>query len=182
MDLRVRQPSFPVHVPIVTDCVTLRPSKTLWGSWARKPFCLPFLVAKTPASMTFSRVPKGRFKQLLIKRGAAKKPSAGAESLQSCPTLCDPIDGSPPGFPVPGILQARTLEWAAIAFSEKPSEARLKELEKLTKFRRPNSSVPQETDTGDCRPCTHPDPYQQPHPCYKILIKSSWVGTQFCDA
>ena len=40
-----------------------------------------------------------------------------AKSLQSCPTLCDPIDGSPPGSPVPGILQARTLEWVAISFS-----------------------------------------------------------------
>ena len=40
-----------------------------------------------------------------------------AKSLQSCPTLCDPIDGSPPGFLVPGILQARTLEWVAISFS-----------------------------------------------------------------
>jgi len=43
--------------------------------------------------------------------------SAAAKSLQSCPTLCDPIDGSPPGCPVPGILQARTLEWVAIYFS-----------------------------------------------------------------
>ena len=43
--------------------------------------------------------------------------AAAAKSLQSCPTLCDPIDGSPPGSPVPGILQARTLEWAAISFS-----------------------------------------------------------------
>ena len=42
---------------------------------------------------------------------------AAAKSLQSCPTLCDPIDGSPPGPSVPGILQARTLEWAAISFS-----------------------------------------------------------------
>ena len=42
---------------------------------------------------------------------------ATAKSLQSCPTLCDPIDGSPPGSPVPGILQARTLEWVAISFS-----------------------------------------------------------------
>ena len=42
---------------------------------------------------------------------------ASAKSLQSCPTLCDPIDGSPPGSPVPGILQARTLEWVAISFS-----------------------------------------------------------------
>ena len=43
--------------------------------------------------------------------------AAVAKSLQSCPTLCDPIDGSPPGSTVPGILQARTLEWAAISFS-----------------------------------------------------------------
>ena len=43
--------------------------------------------------------------------------AAAAKSLQSCPTLCDPIDGDPPGSAVPGILQARTLEWAAISFS-----------------------------------------------------------------
>ena len=43
--------------------------------------------------------------------------AAAAKSLQLCPTLCDPIDGSPPGSPVPGILQARTLEWVAISFS-----------------------------------------------------------------
>ena len=43
--------------------------------------------------------------------------AAAAKSLQSCPTLCDPTDGSPPGSPVPGILQARTLEWVAISFS-----------------------------------------------------------------
>ena len=44
-------------------------------------------------------------------------PPAAAKSLQSCPTLCDPIDSSPLGSTVPGILQARTLEWAAISFS-----------------------------------------------------------------
>ena len=43
--------------------------------------------------------------------------AAAAQSLQSCPTLCDPIDGSPPGSPNPGILQVRTLEWVAISFS-----------------------------------------------------------------
>ena len=43
--------------------------------------------------------------------------AAAAKSLQSCPTLCDPIDGSPPGSSVPGILQARTLEWVAISIS-----------------------------------------------------------------
>ena len=51
----------------------------------------------------------------LIKLSAAA--AAAAKSLQSCPTLCDPIDGSPPGSPIPGILQARTLEWVAISFS-----------------------------------------------------------------
>ena len=44
-------------------------------------------------------------------------PAAAAKSLQSCPTLCSPTDGSPPGSPVPGILQARTVEWVAISFS-----------------------------------------------------------------
>ena len=43
--------------------------------------------------------------------------AATAKSLQSCPTLCDPVDGSPPGYCVPGILQARTLEWVVISFS-----------------------------------------------------------------
>ena len=52
-------------------------------------------------------------KTLLTSAAAA----AAAKSLQSCPTLCDRIDDSPPGSPVPGILQARTLEWVAISFS-----------------------------------------------------------------
>jgi len=43
--------------------------------------------------------------------------AAAAKLLQSCPTLCNPRDGSPPGSPIPGILQARTLEWVAISFS-----------------------------------------------------------------
>ena len=45
--------------------------------------------------------------------GGNRNTAATAKSLQSCPTLCDPTDGSPPGSPIPGILQARTLEWAA---------------------------------------------------------------------
>ena len=48
--------------------------------------------------------------------------AATAKSLQSCPTLCDPIDGSPPGSPVPGIFQARALEWVAISLSNQESE------------------------------------------------------------
>ena len=51
-----------------------------------------------------------------VKKAAAAA-TATAKSLQSCPTLCDPIDGSPPGSPIPGILQARTPEWVAISFS-----------------------------------------------------------------
>ena len=51
------------------------------------------------------------------KINTAAAAAAAAKSLQSCPTLCDPIDGSPPGCPVPGILQARTLERVAISFS-----------------------------------------------------------------
>ena len=53
----------------------------------------------------------------LIAWYATKPCCAAAKSLQSCPTLCDPIDGSPPGLSVHGILQARTLEWVAISFS-----------------------------------------------------------------
>ena len=58
--------------------------------------------------MTFSKPP--------YFSGPRRAPAA-AKSLQSCPTLCSPLDGSPPGSPVPGILQARTLEWLAISFS-----------------------------------------------------------------
>ena len=52
-----------------------------------------------------------------VRNMLAAAAAAAAKSLQSCPTLCDPIDGSPPGTPVPGILQARTPEWVAISFS-----------------------------------------------------------------
>ena len=56
------------------------------------------------------------FENIILK--SQKDPAAAAaKSLQSCPTMCDPIDGSPPGSSVPGILQARTLEWGAISFS-----------------------------------------------------------------
>ena len=62
------------------------------------------------------------FKNTEWSKSERKKPiqcaaAAAAKSLQSCPTLCDPIDGSPTGSPIPGILQARILEWAAISFS-----------------------------------------------------------------
>jgi len=65
-------------------------------------------------------VPKANHRQCnpyQATNGILHRTAAAAKSLQSCPTLCDPIDGSPPGSPVPGILQTRTLEWVAISFS-----------------------------------------------------------------
>ena len=60
---------------------------------------------------------KGLFTRPCTFQSPAAAAAAAAKSLQSCPMLCDPIDGTPPGSPVPGILQARTLEWVAISFS-----------------------------------------------------------------
>ena len=75
---------------------------TLWYSPIQACACLPLYPFKV-------HPPWGSWRLL--------RWAAAAESLQSCPTLCDPIDGSPPGSPVPGILQARTLEWVAISLS-----------------------------------------------------------------
>ena len=71
------------------------------------------LVSGVPQSYSVIHIHTSVLFQILFSFAAA----AAAKSLQSCPTLCDPIDGSPPGSPVPGILQARTLEWVAISFS-----------------------------------------------------------------
>ena len=60
---------------------------------------------------------QNRFTSKVLSWESFLMPAAAAKSLQSCLTLCDPMDGSPPGSPVPGILQARTLEWVAISFS-----------------------------------------------------------------
>ena len=69
-----------------------------------------FYSLRNPLALRMVRSNIGNRKIVLITAAAAK-------SLQSCPTLCDPIDSSPPGSPVPGILQARILEWVAISFS-----------------------------------------------------------------
>ena len=66
---------------------------------------------------TFSDIRLSWSKQPVFYLNLAAAAPAAAKSLQSCPTLCDPIDSSPPGSAVPGILQARTLEWVAISFS-----------------------------------------------------------------
>ena len=72
---------------------------------------LHHLLAQRPVNILRPFFQKTYFSLKVISQAAA------AKSLQSCPTLCDPIEGSPPGSPIPGILQARTLEWVAISFS-----------------------------------------------------------------
>ena len=73
----------------------------------------PGIETRSPALQVDSLLSEPPEKPTYIPAAAA----AAAKLLQLCPTLCDPIDGSPPGSPVPGILQARTLEWVAISFS-----------------------------------------------------------------
>ena len=88
----------------------LDPSAICQNEW------IPEVRCDQPTELSgFGAVTKG--KRWASKYNAAAAAAAAAKSLQSCPTLCDPIDGSSPGSPVPGILQARTLEWVAISFS-----------------------------------------------------------------
>ena len=89
------------HCPVI--CVSLDGT----GVWGRMDTCICMAESL--------HCPPETITMLLISHAAAA--AAAARSLQSCPTLCNPIDGSPPGSPVPGILQARTLEWVAISFS-----------------------------------------------------------------
>ena len=85
---------------------------------SNSPFSLKIIVFKRPHSRDrvcgFTPVSRVPVVSCWVGYLAA---AAAAKSLQSCPTLWDPIDGSPPGSPVPGMLQARTLEWVAISFS-----------------------------------------------------------------
>ena len=71
------------------------------------------MIQESLKSLAISMVIFWRKNVQFVYGGAA---ATAAKSLQSCPTLCDPRDGSPPGSPIPGILQARTLEWVAISF------------------------------------------------------------------
>ena len=91
----------------VLNLVTLS-DEGLWGQRDEK-LRTPMVLASatTWTEISFAEYGKGR----------SMNDAAAAKSLQSCLTLCDPIEGSPPGSPVPEILQARTLEWVAISFS-----------------------------------------------------------------
>ena len=80
-------------------------------------FATPWAVAyQAPPSLGFSRQ-ELEWGATVFSAKESAAAAAAAKSLQSCLTLCDPIDGSPPGSPIPGTLQARTLEWVAISFS-----------------------------------------------------------------
>ena len=94
----------------------------LW-CW-RRLLRVPWTVRRSNQSILKEMNPEYSLEELMLKLKLqcfghlmARAAAAAAKLLQSCPTLCDPIDGSPPGSPVPGILQARTLEWVAISFS-----------------------------------------------------------------
>ena len=85
------------------------------------PTALPTRGAHSPnelslSTMMCSKASFFQFSTRLVITSSHTAAAAAAKSLQSCPTLYDPINGSPPGSPVPGILQARTLEWVAISF------------------------------------------------------------------
>ena len=88
----------------------------------KKKINLSSIKRKTPTIMGWiytvnTRLRSLKFKNTSMSGRVAAAAAAAAKSLHSCPTLCDPIDGSPPGSPVPGILLARTMEWVAISLS-----------------------------------------------------------------
>ena len=96
-------------------------------------------------------------------------PAAAAKSLQLCPTLCDPIDGSPPGSPVPGILQARTLEWGAIAFSAHTLVSLINLLTSITSTTRQSASG-LSTLNFSCKLCLSLKMWRAEHVCLMCLI------------
>ena len=106
----------------------------LWLTW-----CLPIAMLKVRSHL-------GRIKEALhfvqnswcLCFTFLEAAAAAAKSLQSCQTLCDPIDGSPPGSPIPGIFQARTLEWVAISFSNSGKwKVKVKSLSRVRLFATP---------------------------------------------
>ena len=96
-----------VSIPSFSEWRECRPAESTQEAFAHSCFLSRFISTSVG----------DRHQQLLKTAHLIHPAAAAAKSLQSCPTLCDPIDGSPPGCSVPGSLQARTLEWVAISFS-----------------------------------------------------------------
>ena len=89
-----------------------------WGRmWPSLCFLIPFSIPSFSLWKSFSCIEWTFFWFIYVLSISYYLAAAAAKSLQSCPTLCNPIDGSSPGSPVPGIFQAKTLEWVAISFS-----------------------------------------------------------------
>ena len=119
----------------------------------------------------------------IIKTVAKPTAAAAAKSLQSCPTLCDLIDGSPPGSAIPGILQARTLEWIAISFSNAWKwKVKVKSLSRVLLLATPWTAAHQAPPAMGFSKQEHQSVVPLPSPAkptrrrkYVLLIRYSWV-------
>ena len=110
------QPSHPLlYIVSLLHSILWYEYPTNYSVSCKKKICELFLVLLLTIYLYISL--SGHMHTHLLFMCFEKGPAAAAKSLQSCPTLCNPIDGSPTGSLVPGILQARTLEWVAISFS-----------------------------------------------------------------
>ena len=119
-----------IFQPRISEWIAISYSRGF--SWPRDPTCISFICSigrMVLCHWTTWEALENRYKYVA---------AAAAKSLQSCLTLCDPIDGSPPGSPIPGILQARTLEWVAIAFSNSGKwKVKVKSLSRVRLFATP---------------------------------------------
>ena len=128
------------------------------GTWQASPWGRKELVMTSDLARTHSEVKVKVAQSCPTLCNPMDCTAAAAKSLQSCPTLCDPIDGSPPVSPVPGILQARTLEWVAISFSRGSSQSRDQTQAGLLHCRQilhQLSHKGKPKNTGVSSPCTH---------------------------
>ena len=106
--------------------------------------------------------------------------AAAAKSLQSCPTLCDRIDGSPPGSPVCGILQARTLEWVAISFSNAWKwKVKVKSLSRVRFFTTPRTAAHQASPSMGFSRQEYWSGVPLPSPCYSLNITNVLLKYNF---
>ena len=107
--------------------------------------------------------------------------AAAAKSLQSCPTLCDPIEGSPPGSPVPGILQARTLEWVPISFSNAWNwKVKVKSLSRVRLFATPWTAAHQAVPSMGFSRQEYWSGVPLPSPLLLSIISQIFVYLCFC--
>ena len=106
--------------------------------------------------------------------------AAAAKSLQSCPTLCDRIDGSPPGSAVPGLLQARTLEWVAISFSNAWKwKVKVKSLSRVRFFTTPRTAAHQASPSMGFSRQEYWSGVPLPSPCYSLNITNVLLKYNF---